>query len=188
MFTAKYKDSDSGHRSMPGFFIWQAAQGLAMTQAGLHRRHLEVRKDSEAQTVEQSAGRIGNLHWEKFSSEYERTGYAGFCPQCKSDLCPINRCHICRILILYQLTIKLHMYYPESLYVTDLGIKESDIEIFLAYFVRRNVSNGRFGIITRHTIPTFRDFSESVYSGGTIDITQLVRPNTTEMPNPNQNE
>ena len=184
MFTAKYNNNDPGHRSMPGFYIWEAIQGIAMTQAGLHRRHLEVRLDDEAQRVETSAGRVGNAHWETFSSEYDRTGYAGFCPHCKSDLCPINRSHICRILILYNLTIKLHMHYQEDLFVTDLGIKKSDIEIFIAFFVRSNVSNGRFGTVTRHTIPGFRDFSESVYSGGTIDLSQLARPENINLPGP----
>ena len=182
MFTAKLRDADNGHRSMPGAYIWEAIQGISMTQAGLRRRNLEVRTDAEAENVERSAGRIGCSHWEKFTSDYDRTGYAGFCSKCKSDLCPINRGHICRILILYQLTIKLHMHYQNEIFVTDLGIKESDIEIFVAFFIRRNNENGRFGNITRHTIPGFRDFSESVYSGGTIDLTQLVRPSNIPRP------
>ena len=180
MFTAKFKNNDNGHRSMPGFYIWEAIQGLALTQCSLHRRHLEVRNDQEARDVARASGRIGG-HWANFASAYDENGYAGFCQDCKSKFCPINRNHICRILILYKMTIQLHMHYQRDLFVTDFGIKKSDIEMFSTYFLRRNIQNGRFGNITRHTIPCFRDYSESVYAGGTIDIGQLARPTPEEI-------
>ena len=68
------------------------------------------------------------------------------------------------------------MYYQNDLYVTDLGIVHSDIERFIANHVRRTVASNRFGSITHNTIPAFRDFSESVYAGRTIDLAMLARP------------
>lgn len=180
MFTAKFKNNDNGHRSMPGYFIWEAIQGLALTQCALHRRHLEVRQTQEARNVAGASGR-SSAHWAKFASEYDESGYAGFCLDCRSEFCPLNRNHICRILILYKLCIRLHMYYQRDLFVTDFGIKRSDIEIFTDYYIRRNNEQGRFGNIIRHTIPTFRDYSESVYAGGTIEMGQLARPTPEEI-------
>lgn len=180
MFAAKYKDNDNGHRTMPGFFIWEAIQGLALTQCALHRRNLEVRPTQEARELARASGRL-SAHWTNFVSEYDENGYAGFCLDCRSEFCPLNRNHICRILILYRLTIRLHMLYQRDLYVTDFGIKRSDIEIFVNYYVRRNNDQGRFGSVTRHTIPTFRDYSESVYAGRTVEIGQLARPSPEEI-------
>ena len=177
MFECKLKDNEIGYKEMPGWYIWTAMQGLAMSQCALHRRKLEIKPDDEARAVETSAGRIGNAHWESYCNYYDSNGYAGFCLKCDSALCPLNRNHICRILILYNLVIKLHMHYQRDLYVTDFGVNHSDAQKFISNFVRRTVEGGRFGTVTKQTIPTFRDFSESVYSGGNIDLALIARPN-----------
>ena len=176
MFECKLKDNDAGYQSMAGWYVWTAIQGLAMTQCGLHRRHLEVKDSDETRNVETSVGRLGNAHWDRHIKDYENKGYAGFCGECKSELCPINRNHICRILILYKLCIKVHMHYQSDLYVSDLGISHSDINRFIGDHIRRSNLEGRFGMIPRQTIPAFRDYSESVYAGGNIDLAILARP------------
>ena len=177
MFECKLKDNDIRYKGMPGWIIWNAMQGLAMSQCALHRRNLEVKPEDEARAVETSAGRVGNAHWDSYAKSYNSKGYAGFCLKCDSAMCPLNRNHICRILILYNLITKLHMHYQSDLYVTDLGVNHSDAQRFINTFVRRTIEGGRFGKVTHQTIPAFRDFSESVYAGDNIDLALVARPN-----------
>ena len=177
MFTAKYRDLEAERvvDSLPGGEIFKCLEAIAYSQAALHRRHNPVGDSREARDLATSVGRLGS-HWPRFVEKYERTGHIGFCLDCTSSNCPINRSHICRILALYNLCIRMHMVFGE-LFVSDLGIPKGDIEIFVTYHVRvRPGVNGRFATIEQNTIPSFRDKSNAVYQGTLIDLEMLSRP------------
>lgn len=175
MFTARYRDMDQGNEGLPGFDIWRCLEAIALSQAAIHRRHSPIGESREEKDLEASVGRLGP-HWPKFTEKFENSGKIGFCPSCNDSNCPINRGHICRIMALYNLTIRVHMHYGE-IFVSDLGIPKSDLEIFVTYHVRiRPGFNGRFANVTQNSIPSFRDRSNAVYQGGFIDLEKLSRP------------
>ena len=175
MFQNRHRDLDAAHRSLPGFQIWKCLEAIALSQAPLHRRHNPIGESREAKYLEASVGRLGP-HWPSFVEKYERTAHVGFCTQCNDSNCVLNRSHICRILAIYNLTIRMHMHFGET-FVSDMGIPKSDLEIFVSYHVRIKPGfNGRFALINRNTIPSFRDLSEAVYQGSLLDLERLSRP------------
>ena len=171
----KYKDADAAFRDTPGYFIWECIKVIALTTAPLHRRHNIIGEDRESQNLATAVGRKGNAHWTTFVQNYENTGRVGFCINCTSEHCPINRQQICRILALYQMTNRLFAHHDE-MFVTDFAVDRRDIEIFLAHFVRPSGNSNRFVKFNRQTVPSFRDYPEGIYAGEIIDITRLVRP------------
>ena len=176
MFTAKHRDLDNAATSLPGDTIWKCLEAIAFSQAAIHRRHNQIGEVRELKDLEASVGRL-SAHWPSFVEKYENTGFIGFCLDCNGSNCPINRAHICRILALYNLTIKMHMVYGE-IFVSDLGIPKSDLEIFASFHVSRTRPgfNGRFATITQNSIPSFRDKSNAIYQGTLIDLEKLSRP------------
>ena len=175
MFTAKHRDLDNAANSLPGATIWKCLEAIAYSQAALHRRHNQIGEIREAKDLETSVGRM-SAHWPRFVEKYERTNFIGFCLDCNGSNCPINRAHICRILALYNLTIQLHMVYGE-IFVSDLGIPKSDLEIFISFHVRTKPGfNSRFANIAQNTIPSFRDKSSALYQGTLLDLEKLSRP------------
>ena len=174
MFTARHRDLDAGNESLPGFYIWKCLEAIGFSQAAIHRRLNPVGQFRESRDLETAVGRL-SPHWASFVAKYENTGAIGFCLQCNSSHCPINRAHIARILAIYNLCIRLHMSFGD-IYVNDMGIPKSDLEIFLTYHVRTRPGTGRFVNVENTTIPSFRDKSSAVYQGGLIDLEKMTRP------------
>lgn len=171
----KYRDADAAFRDTPGFFIWQCIRVIGLTTAAIHRRHNMISEDRESQNLATAVGRKGNAHWAPYVQEYERTGRVGFCLNCTSEHCPLNRQQLCRILAIYQMTNRLFAHHDE-VYVTDFGVDRRDIEIFMANFIRPSGNSARFFKFNNQTIPSFRDYPEGIYSGEIIDATRLIRP------------
>ena len=176
MFDNRNRDLDAGHRSLPGFMIWEAVELIAFTQTALHRRFNKIGEDQDSQDYAASVGLLRCAHWDDFVQDYNSTGYAGFCKLCTNNSCIINRNHACRILALYNLVIKLFPHYGSDLYVTDLGISREDINKFIYIYTLPRPGMNRFVRNTQQTVPGFRNYSTAVYSGNTIDITKLDRP------------
>ena len=175
MFTARHRDLDAANESLPGFIIWKCLLAMARSQAPIHRRHNPIEESRESRDLATSVGMSG-AHWASFVEKYDNTSSIGFCPDCNSSNCPINRAHICRILAIYNMCVRLHMHYGEC-FVSDCGIPKGDLELFISFHMRvRPGVNGRFANIPQYTIPSFRDKSDAVYQGNLIDLEKLSRP------------
>ena len=176
MFTAKYRDNERNWEDHPGHIIWETILAIAKCQCGLHNIGNPIGVTTDEITSARNQGRLGNPHWASYTERYAKDGFTGFCTGCRSHTCAINRSQICTILALYTLILKINMFWPEELYVTDLGIPKKDIEYFLAHFVTSRPGSQRYVKYIKQTIPNFRDSSRAIYQGDTIDITKLSRP------------
>ena len=179
MFQAKIRDNDSAYRTMAGYPILIAINGIGLTKAPVYRRKIPVGNDRKSRELANATGQTGS-HWPSFIEEFEAKSKTSFCKDCNSQTCVLNREQICRILIFYNLSIKLHMFYDE-IYVSDF-VEDEEIEKFLGFHVRVRPGSNRFVKVAKQTIPTFRDLSDSVYQGDNIDLTKLTRPNRQNNP------
>ena len=175
MFQMKHNDADEGYVGLPGWHIWRAMEGLAMCEAPIHCRYNQVGDDLESKRLAESVGRRGNAHWSPYIENYQKTGKLGFCRNCNHEGCALNRAQLARILIIYQLCIRLTEHHDE-MYVSDMGVELRDLELFEAYYVRKSPGSLRWGRIQRNFIPAFRDRSESVFASDIIDLARLRRP------------